>query len=39
MWYQWNLVCEDQWKNSFISTITMLGALIGSFLSGYASDA
>jgi hypothetical protein len=35
---QWNLVCDESWKVSFISTIIMAGYLVGSIVSGICSD-
>ncbi|XP_041657462.1 solute carrier family 22 member 5-like [Cheilinus undulatus] len=35
---EFDLVCSEQWKQPFISTIIFLGVLIGSFISGQLSD-
>ncbi|KAF1378330.1 hypothetical protein PFLUV_G00189420 [Perca fluviatilis] len=35
---EFDLVCSDQWKQSFTSTVYFLGILIGSFISGQLSD-
>ncbi|KAG8439201.1 hypothetical protein GDO86_005427 [Hymenochirus boettgeri] len=34
----WNLVCEDDWKGPFATSIYFVGVLIGSFVSGQMSD-
>nr|XP_057942632.1 organic cation/carnitine transporter 2-like isoform X2 [Doryrhamphus excisus]XP_057942633.1 organic cation/carnitine transporter 2-like isoform X2 [Doryrhamphus excisus]XP_057942634.1 organic cation/carnitine transporter 2-like isoform X2 [Doryrhamphus excisus] len=34
----WDLVCEDQWKNPLTSSLFFCGVLVGSFLSGQLSD-
>ncbi|XP_061596477.1 organic cation/carnitine transporter 2-like [Cololabis saira] len=35
---EFDLVCSEQWKHPFTSTVYFLGVLIGSFLSGLLSD-
>uniref|UniRef100_A0A8C9XDX9 Major facilitator superfamily (MFS) profile domain-containing protein n=1 Tax=Sander lucioperca TaxID=283035 RepID=A0A8C9XDX9_SANLU len=35
---EFDLVCSDQWKQPFTSTVYFLGILIGSFISGQLSD-
>lgn len=35
---QFDLVCSDQWKQPFTSTVFLLGVLLGSFFSGQVSD-
>ncbi|KAK2828101.1 hypothetical protein Q5P01_019135 [Channa striata] len=35
---EFDLVCVDQWKQPFTSTIYFLGVLVGSFFSGQLSD-
>ncbi|XP_031729914.1 solute carrier family 22 member 5-like isoform X2 [Anarrhichthys ocellatus] len=35
---EFDLVCRDQWKQPFTSTIYFLGVLVGSFFSGQLSD-
>ncbi|XP_059208236.1 organic cation/carnitine transporter 2-like [Centropristis striata] len=35
---EFDLVCSDQWKQPFTSTVYFLGILIGSFFSGQFSD-
>ncbi|XP_059207133.1 organic cation/carnitine transporter 2-like [Centropristis striata] len=35
---EFNLVCSDQWKQPFTSTVFFLGILFGSFFSGQLSD-
>ncbi|XP_018547581.1 solute carrier family 22 member 5 isoform X1 [Lates calcarifer] len=35
---EFDLVCSEQWKQPFTSTIYFLGVLVGSFLSGQLSD-
>ncbi|KAL6098314.1 slc22a5 [Pungitius sinensis] len=35
---QFDLVCRDQWKQPFTSTLYFLGVLVGSFFSGLLSD-
>ncbi|KAJ8313011.1 hypothetical protein KUTeg_010384 [Tegillarca granosa] len=35
----WNLVCDKAWITSFMTTIQMVGNLIGAFVGGHLSDA
>ncbi|XP_060911087.1 organic cation/carnitine transporter 2-like [Labrus mixtus] len=35
---EFDLVCSEQWKQPFTSTVIFLGVLIGSFISGQLSD-
>ncbi|XP_067347459.1 solute carrier family 22 member 4-like [Channa argus] len=35
---EFDLVCSDQWKQPFTSTVFFLGVLVGSFFSGQLSD-
>ncbi|XP_074466702.1 organic cation/carnitine transporter 2-like [Sebastes fasciatus] len=35
---EFDLVCSDQWKQPFTSTVFFVGVLVGSFLSGQISD-
>ncbi|XP_067347457.1 organic cation/carnitine transporter 2-like isoform X1 [Channa argus] len=35
---EFDLVCSDQWKQPFTSTVYFLGVLVGSFFSGQLSD-
>ncbi|KAM3601502.1 uncharacterized protein V6R79_013839 [Siganus canaliculatus] len=35
---EFDLVCNDQWKQPFTSTVYFLGVLVGSFFSGQLSD-
>ncbi|XP_023285145.1 solute carrier family 22 member 5-like isoform X2 [Seriola lalandi dorsalis] len=35
---EFDLVCSEQWKQPFTSTVYFLGVLVGSFLSGQLSD-
>ncbi|XP_026226005.1 solute carrier family 22 member 4-like isoform X2 [Anabas testudineus] len=35
---EFDLVCSDQWKQPFTSTVFFLGVLVGSFCSGQLSD-
>ncbi|KAM6983312.1 organic cation/carnitine transporter 2-like [Tautogolabrus adspersus] len=35
---EFDLVCSEQWKQPFTSTVVILGILIGSFVSGQLSD-
>ncbi|KAK2828100.1 hypothetical protein Q5P01_019134 [Channa striata] len=35
---EWDLVCEDSWKNPLTSSLFFCGVLTGSFLSGQLSD-
>ncbi|XP_028450844.1 solute carrier family 22 member 5 [Perca flavescens] len=35
---EFDLVCSDQWKQPFTSTVYFLGILIGAFISGQLSD-
>ncbi|CAG06338.1 unnamed protein product, partial [Tetraodon nigroviridis] len=35
---QFNLVCSEQWKQPFTSTVFLLGVLFGSFFSGQIAD-
>ncbi|XP_042355317.1 solute carrier family 22 member 4-like [Plectropomus leopardus] len=35
---EFNLVCSEQWKQPFTSTVFFVGVLIGSFFSGQLSD-
>ncbi|XP_042354906.1 solute carrier family 22 member 5-like isoform X2 [Plectropomus leopardus] len=35
---EFDLVCSDQWKQPFTSTVLLMGVLFGSFLSGQVSD-
>uniref|UniRef100_A0A8C5GGC8 Solute carrier family 22 member 5-like n=1 Tax=Gouania willdenowi TaxID=441366 RepID=A0A8C5GGC8_GOUWI len=35
---EFNLVCKDQWKQPFTSSINFVGVLFGSFVSGQLSD-
>lgn len=35
---QFDLVCSDQWKQPFTSTVFFVGVLVGSFFSGQLSD-
>lgn len=36
--FQFDLVCSDQWKLTFISTVFFVGVFLGSFVSGQLSD-
>lgn len=36
--FQFDLVCSEQWKQPFTSTLYFLGVLVGSFFSGQLSD-
>uniref|UniRef100_A0A4W3IXS4 Solute carrier family 22 member 4-like n=1 Tax=Callorhinchus milii TaxID=7868 RepID=A0A4W3IXS4_CALMI len=35
---QWDLVCENNWKGPFSSSVFFMGMLTGSFFSGHLSD-
>ncbi|XP_041808310.1 solute carrier family 22 member 5 [Chelmon rostratus] len=35
---EWDLVCEDRWKNPLTSSLFFCGVLTGSFISGQLSD-
>lgn len=36
--FQFDLVCNDEWKQPFSSTVYFLGVLIGSFFAGHIAD-
>ncbi|ELR61786.1 Solute carrier family 22 member 5 [Bos mutus] len=36
--FQWNLVCEDDWKAPLTISLFFVGVLMGSFISGQLSD-
>lgn len=36
--FQWNLVCEDDWKAPLTVSLFFGGVLVGSFISGQLSD-
>ena len=36
--FQFDLVCSEQWKQPFTSTLYFIGVLVGSFFSGQLSD-
>ena len=36
--FQWNLVCEDDWKAPLTISLFFVGVLMGSFISGQFSD-
>ena len=35
---QWDLVCDDAWLVSMVSTIYMAGRLVGALTCGFVSD-
>lgn len=36
--FQFDLVCNDEWKQPFSSTVYFLGVLLGSFFAGHIAD-
>lgn len=36
--FQFDLVCNDEWKQPFSTTVYFLGVLIGTFFAGYIAD-
>lgn len=36
--FQFDLVCNDEWKQPFSSTVYFIGVLVGSFVAGQISD-
>ena len=37
--FQFDLWCGDSWKGEFVSSIYMIGILVGAFTGGIVSDA
>ena len=35
---EWSLVCDDQWKVGMVSSLYMVGLMIGSFVVGFLAD-
>lgn len=36
--FQFDLVCNDEWKQPFSSTVYFIGVLMGSFFAGHIAD-
>lgn len=36
--FQFVLTCDNEWKNTFVGTLTMIGMMVGSFFLGPLAD-